>query len=86
MLRFFFSDPPCVPKSLQTRAFGIDDVTESGYILSANGHRGPIRSVPRTYPLDAENRERLWREVVDYWHARTVELPFTSVFSDPRMR
>jgi len=65
---------------------GIDDVTESGYILSANGHRGPLRSVPRTFPLDIDNRERLWREVVDFWHERTDLLPFTSVFQDPRTR
>lgn len=65
---------------------GIDDVTESGYILSVNGHRGALRSVPRTFPLDLDNRERLWREVVGFWHERTDLLPFTSVFQDPRTR
>ncbi|HET7228946.1 MAG TPA: hypothetical protein VFJ16_03055 [Longimicrobium sp.] len=69
-----------------TYIFGIDDVTESGYILSVNGYRGPIRSVPRTFPLDVENRERLWNEVVGYWERRAVEMPFTSVFRDPRTR
>jgi len=69
-----------------TYIFGIDDVTESGYILSVSGHRRPIRSVPRAFPLNVENRERLWNEVVEYWHRRTAEMPFTSVFRDPRTR
>lgn len=69
-----------------TYIFGIDDVEESGYILSVNGHRGPLRSVPRTFPLDVENRERLWHEVVGFWHQRTVQMPFTSLFQDPRTR
>jgi len=62
---------------------GIDDVTGSGYILSVNGRREPVRSVPRTYPINAENRERLWREVVEYW-GRLAAQPFTSFFTDPR--
>lgn len=87
--------PVTIPESMRARLtaipaptyiFGIDDVTESGYILSVNGRRGPIRSVPRTFPLNADNRERLWREVVGFWHDRTTRLPFTSVFQDPRTR
>ncbi|HEX9938768.1 MAG TPA: hypothetical protein VGB15_16635 [Longimicrobium sp.] len=62
---------------------GIDDVTGTGYILSVNGRREPVSSVPRTYPIDAENRERLWREVVAYWDS-VVALPFASFFAEPQ--
>jgi len=62
---------------------GIDDVDGVGYIVSANGERlTNLASVPGDFPLNRENRERLWREVREYWSSR---LPgsFTSVFTDP---
>jgi hypothetical protein len=48
-----------------------------------NGRHEPVSSVPRTYPINPENRERLWREVVGYWDS-VVALPFTSFFAEPQ--
>src|SRR5215217_7566340 len=66
-----------------TYVVGIDDVDGTGYIVSANGERlTNVASVPSHFPIDRQNRERLWREVLEYWSSR---LPgsFTSVFTDP---
>jgi hypothetical protein len=66
-----------------TYIVGIDDVDGPGYIVSANGERlTNVASVPSEFPIDRENRERLWREVMDYWSAR-LPASFTSVFTDP---
>jgi hypothetical protein len=66
-----------------TYVVGIDDIDGTGYIVSANGERlTNVASVPDHFPLNRQNRERLWKEVREYWSSR---LPgsFTSVFTDP---
>jgi len=66
-----------------TYVVGIDDVAGIGYVVSANGERlTNVASVPSDFPINRENRERLWSEVRRYWSSR---LPgsFTSVFNDP---
>jgi hypothetical protein len=66
-----------------TYVVGIDDIDGTGYIVSANGERlTNVASVPDHFPLNRQNRERLWKEVREYWNSR---LPgsFTSVFTDP---
>jgi hypothetical protein len=68
-----------------TYVVGIDDVDGTGYIVSANGeHLTNVASVPDHFPINRQNRERLWQEVREYWNSR---LPgsFTSVFTDPAL-
>jgi hypothetical protein len=68
---------------IPTYLVGIEDVTGTSYILSMNGRGDPVSSVPRIHPINAENRERLWQEVVGFWE-HVVTQPFTSFFTDPR--
>jgi hypothetical protein len=52
---------------------GIDDVLETGFILSVHGTKAySLSSLPTTFPLDCANLEQLWNEVKAFWEARDM--------------
>jgi hypothetical protein len=54
-----------------TYIVGIDEVHETGYIVSANGENlSALSSLSIRCPLDEQNREALWMEVKTYWEAQ----------------
>lgn len=64
-----------------TYVFGIDEPGECGYILAVDREGpSPVNGFPTTYPVNAENRPRLWEEVKRYW-SRPRRL--RSIFTDP---
>jgi hypothetical protein len=64
-----------------TYIVGIDENTETAYIISANNRVSKdLRSIPLRYPLDGANLAKLWKEVDDYWKRRNLALK-NSVFS-----
>ena len=66
-----------------TYVIGIDEIEETGYILSANGESATrIASLPTAHPIDRRRREQLWNEVYEYWEARQMT-GFRSAFADP---
>ena len=64
-----------------TYVVGIDEIEETGYIVSAN-HGSPTRisSLPTAFQLDCGNLERLWHEVKGFWEQRDMPLE-RSIFS-----
>lgn len=51
-----------------TYIVGIDEVAETGYILSVGKRsRRELSSLPTRYALDEANRKILWQEVKAYW-------------------
>ena len=53
-----------------TYIVGIDDKTEEGFVISANGvNLTSLSSITTAYPLDEANRQMLWDEVRTYWTA-----------------
>jgi len=68
-----------------TYIVGIDEPTERGYIVSANGERTRgWASMTTAYPLEGEVLARLRDEVEEYW-ARP-RAAFRSRFTDPGWR
>jgi hypothetical protein len=64
-----------------TYVVGIDERWEVGYLLAVHGSmRGPLATLPTTYPLDCANLGRLWDEVKQYWDRRDMVMQ-ESVFS-----
>jgi hypothetical protein len=53
---------------MPTYLIGVDEPREKAYVVSVHGAlSGPLEAIPTTYPLNAENLSRLWREVKEYW-------------------
>lgn len=69
-----------------TYIFGIDEIEEEGFILSANGESlKRISSLPTTYPINKMNQDLLFDEVCQFW--RGVQKNQTpSRFLDPEWR
>lgn len=61
---------------------GVDPLSDSCFIVSANGEKAAtMNSLSTAYPLDRSNRELLWEEVADYWSQRAPH-GFVSRFAD----
>ncbi len=64
-----------------TYLFGIDVIRECGFILSVNEEEySHLNGFPTAYPINPENRSRLWHEVKRYWERRRR---LRSCFTDP---
>ncbi|MBI4748802.1 MAG: DUF4365 domain-containing protein [Acidobacteria bacterium] len=69
-----------------TYIFGIDEVKEEGFILSANGESlKRISSLPTTYPIHKINQDLLFDEVCQFWKG-TQKKQISSKFFDPGWR
>ncbi|HBE19011.1 MAG TPA: DUF4365 domain-containing protein [Cyanobacteria bacterium UBA11149] len=69
-----------------TYIVGIDEVTEKGYIVSANAENiTSLSSLSTAFPINKANREILWQEVNDFWSSYRNNLLF-SHFNDPDWR
>lgn len=69
-----------------TYIVGIDEVSETGYIVSANGESlASLSSMSTEFPINAMNQNRLWTEVRAYWNAST-SVKLTSAFADAGWR
>jgi hypothetical protein len=65
-----------------TYIVGIDEITEKGYVVSANGnYLASLSSISTAFPINRLNREALWKEVNDFWSRYNTTL-FDSQFSD----
>jgi hypothetical protein len=63
-----------------TYVIGIDELGETGYIISAcQAKLAPVTSLPTDFALDAQTLDRLWNEVKGYWEAQAPS-PIQSVF------
>lgn len=61
---------------------GVDEVSEAGYIVSANGENlSSLSSLSTEFPINATNQDRLWNEVRAYWGASTSP-KLKSTFAD----
>jgi hypothetical protein len=66
-----------------TYIIGIDEINETGYIISANGqYRKSLRSLSTQFPINKNTQDTLWMEVQNYWN-RFGTLRITSKFIDP---
>jgi hypothetical protein len=64
-----------------TYIIGIDEDSETAYIVSANSPvPGDLPSLPITFPLDQNNLGTLWKEVDAFWKSRDMVLK-SSAFS-----
>lgn len=64
-----------------TYIVGIDENSEDAYIISANkAFSKDLPSIPLSFPLDAANLAKLWKEVDDFWLGLDLLLN-NSVFS-----
>jgi hypothetical protein len=53
-----------------TYIVGIDETKAKGYIISANGENDTaVSSLSIRFPINKRNREKLWKEVKDFWDA-----------------
>lgn len=69
-----------------TYIVGIDEVTEKGYIVSANAENiNSLSSLSTAFPINKANREILWQEVNDFWSSYKTNL-LVSHFNDPDWR
>jgi hypothetical protein len=69
-----------------TYVVGIDEVRETGYIISANGEwLGDISSLSTEYPINKDNQDLLWEEVNEFW-AKSEKLSRRSRFIDSKWR
>ena len=62
--------------------FGIDEVQESGYFLSANHifTGSNLNGIPTRHPVDINNIRLLWEEVSSFWNTHNQLSAFTSNF------
>jgi hypothetical protein len=61
---------------------GVDESSESCFIVSANGEKpAGMSTLSTAHPLDRSTRELLWQEVADYWSQR-APYGFVSRFAD----
>jgi hypothetical protein len=69
-----------------TYVVAIDEIKESGFIISANGEWcDNMSSVSTRFPLDENNQDLLWREVKKYWEKSRLS-KLKSSFTDPTWR
>ncbi len=69
-----------------TYIVGIDEIQETGYIVSANGEKlGSLSSLSTKFIINQQNREYLWNEVNNFWLLYNTNT-LTSRFSDPDWR
>ncbi|HUG93983.1 MAG TPA: DUF4365 domain-containing protein [Planctomycetaceae bacterium] len=55
---------------IPTYVIGVDEPTETAYIVSIHGSmKGRLASIPTRYPLDCSNLKKLWGEVASYWES-----------------
>lgn len=68
-----------------TYIVGIDELRETGYIVSANGENiTSMSSLCTMFPVNQANREFLWNEVNNFWLGYNNTI--VSQFSDPDWR
>jgi hypothetical protein len=67
-----------------TYFIGVDEQTEIAYLVSMGQKRTGFSEMTAAFPMNAENRQRLWKEVHDFWTGRTH--PTDSQFVDPKWR
>jgi len=69
-----------------TYIVGIDEISEEGFIISANGESlNEISSIPTDNPINENTQNILWEEVRSFWE--NTEMPrFHSYFSDPEWK
>lgn len=69
-----------------TYIVGIDELTETGYIVSANGENiTSMSSLCTMFPINQVNRQSLWNEVNNFWLGYNTNT-IVSQFSDPDWR
>jgi hypothetical protein len=69
-----------------TYIVGVDEVRETGYIVSANGENlSSLSSLITAFPINAIQQDSLWAEVRAYWDASTLPR-LTSTFVDSDWR
>jgi hypothetical protein len=68
---------------LPVYVFGIDEIREKGYVISANNldKSMNVNGVITKYPLDSGNIELLWKEVAGYWDNSREITKFVSSFN-----
>jgi hypothetical protein len=67
---------------------GVDVAAESAYLLCANEKREALSGLSTAFPLNAENRAVLWREVIDFWREMGAahRMPERTAFADAAWR
>lgn len=66
-----------------TYIVGIDEIQETGYIISASGeHQTDLTSLSTQFPLNKEIQDILWQEVVNFWTHVDISHK-VSTFADP---
>lgn len=69
-----------------TYIVGIDETTEKGWFVSANGeHLTSLSSLSTQFPINKRNRKALWEEVNEFWRSYPTDA-LTSRFNDPDWR
>ena len=63
--------------------FGIDEIEEKGYLISANNldKAMNVNGVITKYPVNSANIELFWKEVAAYWDNRREMTKFVSSFN-----
>jgi len=65
---------------------GIDEIAETGYIMTANRKVGKgLTSLSTQFPINKESQDWLWQEVLDFWTG-VGQLNLNSKFVDPKWR
>ena len=68
-----------------TYVVGVHEQTVQLFVISANAPRlRAVSSISSAYPLNARNRQALWKEVRDFWRGKPVTRGL-SKFLDPRL-
>jgi hypothetical protein len=69
-----------------TYIVGVDELSEQGYIVSANGeYNQAATSLSTRFPINRETQDLLWQEVIDFWLG-VGSLYIRSNFVDPEWR
>ena len=69
-----------------TYLVGIDEIQETGYIVSASTeHHTDLTSLSTQFPLNKETQDLLWQEVIDFWTRIDISHK-VSMFADPEWR
>lgn len=69
-----------------TYIVGIDETQQTGYLISANGENlTSLSSLSTEFPIDEQNRQKLWDEVNNFWQLYTPK-KLVSKFSDQKWR
>lgn len=69
-----------------TYIVGIDENTEEGYLVSANGeYLKSVSSLSTRFPINKDIQDILWQEVKDFWEGLGI-FRINSKFADPDWR